>query len=186
MCMDLIFDDFVKKYDGMIHSFINRTYVDGYTKDDLYQELLMVLNDSITDFDPNNNAKFSTYLYIRFRNRMYDLIRKNKKLNVISPDSEIVDSIESHYKDDYEVYDKFVDEFSDVILETLDKELKRGYITKMIVFDGFTQVDIAKVEGISQQRVAYLHKRNIKYLKNKFNNVKFNEYWGLYFPKTNE
>lgn len=173
------FEDYVKKYNNLIYDFVNKTYVDGYDNNDLYQECLMVLDSALKDYKDDLGVKFSTYLYVRLRNRMYDLIRSSRKLVLVDNNDTLIDTIESHYSDYTEINDKNNENLMKHIVNILTDEIDRGYITLLIVNDGLTQKEIADLEGISQQRVAYLHKRNIKALRKKLKITQFKGDWGL-------
>lgn len=163
----LEFEKLVSKYNPMLHMFVNRTFVSGYEKEDLLQEALMVLHQASVDFDKSRGAKFSTYLYVRLRNHMANLIKTSKDLFLVDNTDTIIESIESPYDNEIMEDVEFIRKSEMLIIEKLH-EIPRGYITLWLTYEGLTQEEVALKEGISQQRVAYLHKRNLSRLKDIF------------------
>lgn len=67
----------------------------GYDVDDMYQELLVVLWESVTLYDPNKGATFNTFFWMRARQKIGMLDRKYnemkcRKATVVSMDEESV------------------------------------------------------------------------------------------------
>lgn len=166
--MEKTFEENVKKYNPLIYSFINKTFVQSYEKEDLYQEALIVLHEAMGEFDKDKGVKFSTYLYIKLRNKMYDLIKGSRELTLVDTQSALIEGLVSPdevFDDDNDAY---IDKVEKDLLDALLK-MPRGDITYLIIYGGLTQNKVAEIKGISQQRVQYLHKRNLKKLKELFN-----------------
>ena len=163
------FDKLVEKYNPIILKLIKNKFVDGYAKEDLHQECLMILDRCNHDFDDTKSVKFSTYLYTSVRNHLFTLIRianRLKKpditytsyedsllLNAMHDDSDDVDVIENAKL------------FSSIVTDLLD--LPRGYITYMIYVGVMTMKQVTAVEGVSEQRIHYLNKNNLRKIREK-------------------
>ena len=162
------FDELVKQYHPMLLKLIKNKFVDGYDKDDLYQECLMVMDKCNKDYDEEKNIKFSTYLYASIKNKLFDLIKHVNRDKIPSlvfiddQDLALIGEVLSEDPSDYSEED-INNLFSKITTELL--KMERGYITYMIYVGGLTVKTIADMEHISLQRVKFLNKRNIEKLK---------------------
>lgn len=66
-------------YRKKIHTFARNEVwrLQGYAVEDLEQELLEVLYNTVLDYDPNRGAKFNTYFTQRAKNRIATLARRD-------------------------------------------------------------------------------------------------------------
>jgi RNA polymerase sigma factor (sigma-70 family) len=159
------FEKLVDKYDKLISKVIRRVFISGYNLDDLRQECLLVLHHCNQNYDKTRGVAFITYFYTNVVNSMYDLIRKSKRSKVpsliyVDYDDEllmkVIDTSTEESNEDDEMLVK------DILIAL--QYIPRGNITKMIYMDGLSQREVASIENISEQRVHYLNKRNLKRL----------------------
>lgn len=75
-----------EKWRRLIHKFSNNRTIPGYDKEDIEQELRVVLFKSDQLFDPNKKSKFITYLYSAFSSKVKKLHRdtQGRKKNIPS------------------------------------------------------------------------------------------------------
>lgn len=164
------FEELVKENEPFMRKLIKNKFVDGYDREDLYQECLMVLDRCNREYDDSKNTKFSTFLYISVSNMLADLIKTSKREK--RPDIINFDFDDTMFNDVIDNND-VVDELDravlyNTMLEVL-RTLPRGDIT-IAVYDGQkTMKEVAEEHGISESRVQQLNKRNINFLKKIFN-----------------
>ena len=162
------FEKLANQYEKLIQKVIRRVFISGYDRDDLKQECLLVLHHCNQTFDEKRKVSFITYFYTSVVNTMYDLIRKSKRTKVpnliyVDYDDELLMKILDITEED-ETDDNLI--ANDMLIAL--QYIPRGNITKMIYIDGLTQREVANIENISEQRVHYLNKRNIKKLQSIF------------------
>ena len=162
---DQQFEYYVEKYTPLMYRQIRNIFVDGYTREDLFQECLMVLHKAIETFDDSRGASFMTYLYNLLRNMIANLLEKQAREKV--PNLVYVDFNSAVINN--EMYNANNDNVEDMetTKEVVDylMTLPRGEITFLHFMGGLTQQEIADMEGISKQRVNALNKRNIDRLR---------------------
>jgi RNA polymerase sigma factor (sigma-70 family) len=66
-----------QRYQGTIRTFAWKSYrqMQGYSVEDVEQELLVVLYECVMRYNPDRGAKFNTYFQQSCRNRVITLIR---------------------------------------------------------------------------------------------------------------
>lgn len=158
------FDLLAQEFTPIILSLIRDKFVENYTRDDLFQECLIVLNNCNKTFDPIHKTRFSTYFYLAAKHRLYDLIRevnREKRPKYVYGDEifNILQGEDLPSEQETNILEEIIEELS---------KLPRGDITKRIYLEGHTLEKIAEEEGISKQRVHFLNKRNLKKLKEIF------------------
>ena len=81
---DDAFKQLLKNHHNMIFRIINNCMLDrgdfSIDKDELYQEASVVLYRAIFTFEEDKNVKFSSYVYVLVRNRIFNLIRDYTRL----------------------------------------------------------------------------------------------------------
>lgn len=72
------FDEAQREYAGKIRTFAYNSYrqLPGYTREDVEQELLVVLWKTCLSYDPNRGASFNTRFQGNARNHIITLIRR--------------------------------------------------------------------------------------------------------------
>jgi RNA polymerase sigma factor (sigma-70 family) len=74
-------DRALKKIDPLLCKMASKTFMSGYTFDDIKQELVIVAIDGIKAFNPDKKVKLSTFLHIHMRNKLISKIRSKNKLS---------------------------------------------------------------------------------------------------------
>lgn len=166
------FEELEKTYRSMIYSLINNKFIDNYTKEDLYQECLMVLDKCNNTFVNAKNVKFATFLYKSIQNRLFDLIRvdnalKRPNILYVAPDDTLLmsvldttDSVDDEKIELGEIYDKIISELI---------KLPRGNITLLMYTTDLGAKEIAQLENVSVKRIYFINKQNIKKVKKVLN-----------------
>lgn len=74
----------LERIDPLLCKWSSRTYMPGYTYEDIKQELSVIIVEGINSFDPNKKVKLSTFLHTHLRNK---LVSKIKSVNKLSNDA---------------------------------------------------------------------------------------------------
>lgn len=74
----------LERIDPLICKWASKTYMPGYTFDDIKQELSLIIIEGVNSFNPNKKVKLSTFLHTHLRNK---LISKLKSVNKLSNDA---------------------------------------------------------------------------------------------------
>jgi RNA polymerase sigma factor (sigma-70 family) len=74
----------LERIDPLLCKWSARTYMPGYTFEDIKQELSMIIIEGVNAFDPEKKVKLSTFLHTHLRNK---LISKIKSVNKLSNDA---------------------------------------------------------------------------------------------------
>lgn len=83
------FDDIVKQYEKLITKMRNKYTVPNYSKDDIEQEVMMILWKAYNTFDETKGVTFTHYFYRSFKYRLAYLINYNKQDTYL--DTEVYD-----------------------------------------------------------------------------------------------
>jgi len=168
-----ITDKLIEQWEPKIHRILATTSIQGMDKEDLVQELKIVIVKAAKKFNPNKKTSFHTYLHTAMINTIRTFISQaQKKIHPSSMDKLIVYS-ESEYvpfKISKALEDIKAEAFIDEILDNLnltDKEKK--YIE--LRFEDLTMVEISEDLGESAYRVRnkirkkfeQLYKENIEH-----------------------
>jgi len=74
----------LERIDPLLCKWSSKTYMPGYTFEDIKQELSVIIVEGINAFDPKKKVKLSTFLHTHLRNK---LISKIKSVNKLSNDA---------------------------------------------------------------------------------------------------
>jgi len=74
----------LERIDPLLCKWSSRTYLPGYTYEDIKQELSIIIVEGINAYDPDKKVKLSTFLHTHLRNK---LISKIKSVNKLSNDA---------------------------------------------------------------------------------------------------
>ena len=99
----------IERIDPLICKWASKTYMPGYTYEDIKQELSVIIVEGINSFDPTKKVKLSTFLHTHLRNK---LISKIKSVNKLSNDACSLRSVESELKEDEVKYRRSREELS--------------------------------------------------------------------------
>ena len=99
----------IERIDPLLCKWASKTYMPGYTYEDIKQELSLIIVEGVNSFDPSKKVKLSTFLHTHLRNK---LISKIKSVNKLSNDACSLRSIESGLKEDEVKYRKSREELN--------------------------------------------------------------------------
>jgi RNA polymerase sigma factor (sigma-70 family) len=74
-------DRVLKKIDPLICKMASSTYIDGFSFQDIKQELSVIAIDGIRAYDPSKKVKMSTFLHIHLRNKLISKLRSENKMS---------------------------------------------------------------------------------------------------------
>ena len=86
-------NDLILQWEPKINKMLSNIYIQGYDRDDLAQELRLIVLKAAKLYKPNRNAIFHTYLHTAMVNRLKTLwMQASKKLHGQSLDETTSDS----------------------------------------------------------------------------------------------
>jgi len=94
----------LERIDPLLCKWSSRTYLPGYTYEDIKQELAIIIVEGINAYDPEKKVKLSTFLHTHLRNK---LISKIKSVNKLSNDACSLREISSSEKESEEEKPKY-------------------------------------------------------------------------------
>ena len=177
-------NDLILKWEPKINKMVSNIYIQGYDRDDLAQELRLIVLKAAKLYNPNRNAIFHTYLHTAMANRLKTLwVQASKKIQSYSLDMQSDSDDDNTYKlsDFVKQLDENLDEvdFIDWIDSlNLDKGEKQ-FLTKKL--QNYTMKDIEQyLKNISDTKtingqetvVNYSIYKVKKSLRNKINEEK--------------
>ena len=74
----------IKKITPLIEGMAARSHINGYTFEDIKQEISLLVVDGVRKYDPNRDVKLSTFLHWHLKNKF---ITKLKSLNTMANDA---------------------------------------------------------------------------------------------------
>ena len=74
----------LERIDPLLCKWASKTYMPGYSFDDIKQELSIIIIEGINAYNPEKNVKLSTFLHTHLRNK---LVSKIKSVNKLSNDA---------------------------------------------------------------------------------------------------
>ena len=78
------YDRVLERIDPLMCKWAMKTYMPGYTFDDIKQELSLIIIEGINSFDPSKKVKLSSFLHTHLK---YKLLSKLKSVNKLSNDA---------------------------------------------------------------------------------------------------
>ena len=149
-------NDLILQWEPKINKMLSNIYIQGYDRDDLAQELRMIVLKAAKLYKPNRNAIFHTYLHTAMVNRLKTLwMQASKKIQGYSLDLETSEDGNSYKLSDFvKQLDDNLDEveFVDYLDSlNLDKGEKEFLLKK---FQNHTMKDIEeKLKSISDTKI---------------------------------
>ena len=70
----------VKRYRPMIDSMYNKYFIDGYDRNDWYQEAFIVCYQTCKLYDGTAGSKFGSFFKLKFQNHIIDIIRRENAI----------------------------------------------------------------------------------------------------------
>ena len=123
-------NDLILQWEPKINKMLSNIYIYGYDREDLAQELRMIVLKAAKLYKPNRNAIFHTYLHTAMVNRLKTLwMQASKKIQGYSLDLET-----SEDENSYKLSD-FVKQLDDN-LDEVEFDLGGNYIGDATVDDG--------------------------------------------------
>jgi len=138
---ELDFIERYKQFEKYINGMSNYSEVNGFDKDDIKQELLMVLDKCVKTFDPSK-ASFSTYFINSCKNRVARL-RKQRRYDYYYLDNDVVE----------DMVDNQEDLMKEEVFAVL-KDVENGDVVLQNVFYGVTKKELSEKYGVSQTTIA--------------------------------
>ena len=177
-------NDLILKWEPKINKMVSNIYIQGYDRDDLAQELRLIVIKAAKLYKPNRNAIFHTYLHTAMANRLKTLwVQASKKIQSYSLDMQSDSDDENSYKlsDFVKQLDENLDEVDFIDwLESLNlDEGEKQFLTKKL--QNYTMKDIeeflknmsdTKTINGEQTVVNYSIYKVKKSLRNKLNEEK--------------
>ena len=149
-------NDLILQWEPKINKMLSNIYIQGYDRDDLAQELRMIVLKAAKLYKPNRNAIFHTYLHTAMVNRLKTLwLQASKKIQSYSLDLETAEDDNSYRLCDFvKQLDENLDEVEFVdYLDSLklDKGEKEFLLKK---FQNHTMKDIEQqLKSISDTKI---------------------------------
>lgn len=158
-----VYEEYLLEYDKTIKKLVKYSYdVYGMDKDDLEQELRMVLLNCVDKFNHNKGVKFSTYFITACHNKIRRLQILAKRENLTSLDKIIAENKiakklydkRDSYKDNLSSDDKSLEEqyIMDKVYKLIDNH-PYGKFVRMYYFDKLNGSEIAEIEGVTKATV---------------------------------
>lgn len=167
-----VYEKYLLEYDETIKKLAKYSYdIYGMDKDDLEQELRMVLLNCVDKFNHKKGVKFNTYFITACHNRVRRLQILAQRENLISLDKinkkfyELYDKCES-LKDNLCSGDKSLEEqyIMDKVYNLIDNH-PDGKLVRMYYFDKLNGSEIAEIEGVSKITIYKKIKDVLKFVK---------------------
>jgi RNA polymerase sigma factor (sigma-70 family) len=164
----IVNDELIKQWEPKVQRFVNNTYIPGFDREDLAQELRIVIIKAAEKFDVAKKTSFHTYLHTSMVNTIRTLHTKSARRPRYVASlgaSENSDSGDWEFSG-YEVADETDD--IEAVLDKIDLEVldlsdeESDYLVKRLT--GFSNTEIGKgINGVSLYKIK-------RALKEKFNN----------------
>ena len=176
-------NDLILQWEPKINKMLSNIYIYGYDREDLAQELRMIVLKAAKLYKPNRNAIFHTYLHTAMVNRLKTLwMQASKKIQGYSLDLETSEDENSYKLSDFvKQLDDNLDEVEFVdYLDSLNLDMgEKEFLLKK--FQNHTMKDIEeKLKSISDTKIVNGQEGVVNYsiykvkksLRNKLNEEK--------------
>jgi len=170
----IVDNDLIKQWEPKVQRFVNNTYIPGMDREDLAQELRIVILKAANRYDETKKTSFHTYLHTSMVNTIRTLHTKSSRkpryvasLGASNGDDGLSESGTTSYYEAEDEDDAIEDLLDKIDLEILDLTNEESdYLVKRLT--GFSNSEIGKgINGVSLYKI----KRSLK--------EKFNEYYGI-------
>jgi RNA polymerase sigma factor (sigma-70 family) len=164
----IVNDELIKQWEPKVQRFVSNTYIPGFDRDDLAQELRIVIIKAAEKFDVSKQTSFHTYLHTSMVNTIRTLHTKSARRPRYmaslgaSENSDSGDWESSGYDvaDETDDIEAVLDKIDLEVLDLSDEE--SDYLIKRLT--GFSNTEIGKgINGVSLYKIK-------RALKEKFNN----------------
>tara|TARA_Y100000034_G_scaffold92039_1_gene111135 strand:+ start:1442 stop:2047 length:606 start_codon:yes stop_codon:yes gene_type:complete len=166
-------DELIQQWEPKVQRLVGQTYIPGFDREDLAQELRIVIVKAAERFDESKNTSFHTYLHTSMVNTLRTLHTKSsRKPRYLAQlggyeESDTDDNLGRFFtpepEDETDEMEAMLDKIDLEALDLTDEE--SDYLVKRLT--GFSNTEIGKdINGVSLYKI----KRSLK--------AKFNEYYG--------
>ena len=166
---DAEFDRAAEEYQGLIVYLANKYTIRGYDKDDMKQELYIILLKCMRYYDDDMGAAFNTYYTTAVHRWMNtNLIRVEHKLEVVSfDDLDMPQEAFDMFECDEDVeFNTLIDGMADTVITEV-KQIRYGDLVLDVMYGHMTMSAAARIAGVSTQRIQQLCKGITDKLKEK-------------------
>lgn len=167
------FEKLTKKYAGFINKQVSKYFIEGFTKEDIRQEILQTMWKAYKTYNPERSSLFN-YMFIAIRYRMATLIKyNNKKMTYLENgvyDLERMETFES--EENIEKNDR-KKELEKKIWNFINKQ-PHAKTARYYFIGKMTMKRIAEVENITTQAVGGRLKTIKKRLREEFGEELYN------------
>lgn len=167
---NLTFDECLKNFKGLKGLFCNKYKNIKIEREDLEQEIDIMLFKAYELYDINTKYEFMTLAYSMIDKKLFrlnrDLFREKRKVNLFTESLNICHGKEKNIEIITLLEDKKSDFTKVIFIKEAIKKLnnKERQVASMIA-SGYTQNEIAEVMGCSQVQVSRIKQRILKGLK---------------------
>ena len=164
----IVNDELIKQWEPKVQRFVSNTYIPGFDREDLAQELRIVIIKAAEKFDVAKKTSFHTYLHTSMVNTIRTLHTKSaRRPRYVASLGASENSDSGDWEcSGYEVADETDD--IEAVLDKIDLEVldlsdeESDYLVKRLT--GFSNTEIGKgINGVSLYKIK-------RALKEKFNN----------------
>lgn len=166
---DAEFDRAAEEYQGLIIYLANKYTIRGYDKDDMKQELYIILLKCMRYYDNDMGAAFNTYYTTAVHRWMNtNLIRVEHKLEVVSfDDLDMPQEAFDMFECDEDVeFNTLIDGMADTVITEV-RQIRYGDLVLDVMYGHMTMSAAARIAGVSTQRIQQLCKGITDKLKEK-------------------
>lgn len=99
----------VRRYRPMVDNLFQQYHINGYDRDDWYQEAFIICHQTCLLYNGDSGSKFGSFFKMRFKNHIIDIIRKEntfkRQANQIagSLDMELIDKTPEEFVSDHQI-----------------------------------------------------------------------------------
>lgn len=156
---------------NLIYSFLNSRHLSLDSVEDWYGTAAIGLCNAAMTFDESRGTKFQTYAYKCMKNAVNGVMRNNAKLivPVFSLDDTAIEngSLEGIITDNKDpFFDIYVKESIEIATRGMSDRDKQ--MVDMIIRQGYDQSSVARVFGLSRQRVSEIMKPVLETIREYF------------------
>ncbi len=161
-CLNALLEEFYKEFSVWTHGY----KVNGYDKDDFYQEGARAFCNAVLTYDPEKQASFNTYVIACIRNRMKDLLKQG---GVNKPQTFSLDD-DDESRNYHEVIASEALTPEEKLLEAEDREEKFHLLKERLSAFEY-EVFLLHYEGYNYEQIAELLSRKKPVTKKQVDNA---------------
>ncbi|MBN2754391.1 MAG: sigma-70 family RNA polymerase sigma factor [Candidatus Goldbacteria bacterium] len=155
----------INENSGLVKSIASKYCHYGVGFDDLYQEGVMGIMEAAKRFDETKGAKFSTYATYFVKGSILDYLKKEKSINIIDMDIYENENIEFYRVESESPQEKEEEYIKTAFVIPDDFPEAEKAVLELSLVEGKPFKEIARVLGISRERVRQLKQKGLRRLK---------------------